>query len=55
MILAGGLNPRNVAEAVRGIRPFAVDVSSGVEASPGLKDPILLQQFVEEVRRGDIA
>lgn len=53
LILAGGLNPDNVADAVTQVRPFAVDVSSGVELAPGIKDFNLMQQFVEEVRRGD--
>lgn len=53
IVLAGGLRPTNVAQAVREVRPYAVDVSSGVESAPGVKDPVLLQQFVEEVRRGD--
>ncbi len=46
IILAGGLNPDNVTEAVRAVRPFAVDVASGVEKSPGRKDPELMRNFV---------
>lgn len=47
MLLAGGLDPDNVAGAIERVRPFGVDVASGVEASPGRKDPRLLRAFLE--------
>lgn len=50
LLLAGGLRPDNVAEAVRALRPYAVDVASGVEAAPGVKDPEALAAFVRAVR-----
>ncbi|MFP4155148.1 MAG: phosphoribosylanthranilate isomerase [Halothiobacillaceae bacterium] len=50
LVLAGGLNPDNVGEAVRRLSPWAVDVSSGVEASAGVKDPARLIRFINEVK-----
>lgn len=50
-ILAGGLRPENIDRALAACRPFAVDVSSGVERAPGLKDADRMAQFIEKVRR----
>lgn len=50
VILAGGLNPDNVGHAIAQTRPYAVDVSGGVEHSPGIKDASLMRAFVEAVR-----
>lgn len=53
LILSGGLHPGNVEEGIRRVRPWAVDVSSGVEASKGIKDAALLRQFCQAVRTAD--
>ncbi len=50
LMLAGGLTPRNVAQAIQQVRPFAVDVASGVEASPGRKDHALVRDFISAAR-----
>jgi len=53
VILAGGLNPENVGDAIRLVKPFAVDVNSGVEYQPGRKDIDKLKSFADEVRKAD--
>ena len=53
VILAGGLTPENVGESIRQVKPFAVDVNSGVEYQPGRKDLDKLKSFVHEVRKAD--
>lgn len=55
VILAGGLNPENVGDAVRTIRPYAVDVASGVESAPGIKDEKKVFDFVKNAREASNA
>ena len=53
IILAGGLRPENVAQAIREVRPYAVDVASGVESAPGFKDVAKLRAFFAAVKEAD--
>ena len=53
LILAGGLTPKNVADAVKIVRPYAVDVSSGIETFPGKKDYNKMKEFIANVRAAD--
>jgi len=49
VILSGGLNPENISEAVSMVRPFAVDINSGIEESPGKKDPDLMKELMKKI------
>jgi phosphoribosylanthranilate isomerase len=51
VILAGGLDPANVGQAIRTVRPFAVDVASGVESAPGIKDVERMKRFIQAAKR----
>ncbi|MCK4908367.1 MAG: phosphoribosylanthranilate isomerase [Planctomycetes bacterium] len=51
VILAGGLNPENVTEAIKTVNPYGVDISSGIEISPGQKDHGKMRKFITEVKR----
>lgn len=55
VLLSGGLTPDNVGEAIAAARPFAVDVASGVEREPGIKDHVLMSEFADAVRAADAA
>jgi phosphoribosylanthranilate isomerase len=55
VVLAGGLDPDNVARAIAAVRPYAVDVSSGIESAPGIKHAAKMRRFVEAVQAADIA
>jgi phosphoribosylanthranilate isomerase len=55
MILAGGLHPEDVGRAVATVNPFGVDVSSGIESAPGVKDPDLMREFVKAARAAEAA
>jgi len=51
IILSGGLGPENIEEAISTVKPYAVDVNSGIEKRPGKKDTVLMKQLMEEIRK----
>ncbi len=51
IILSGGLTPSNIEQAILAVRPFAVDVNSGIEKRPGEKDPVLIKQLIETIKK----
>jgi phosphoribosylanthranilate isomerase len=53
LVLAGGLTPENVGAAIRSVRPYAVDLASGIESAPGVKDIDKMRRFVDAVRECD--
>jgi phosphoribosylanthranilate isomerase len=51
LILAGGLGPENIQGAITIVKPYAVDINSGIEEQPGKKDPLLMKQLIEKIRK----